>query len=677
MRFATVVLFALASLLPRGANAATINVDTTSTAESLPDACTLRAAVRAAAFFVAVGGCPAGDVQVTDVGGNVNTVVLPEGAVFTFTDSSAFGSSSALPNIGVLGPLVISGRGATIERSDQFPACDPMGPDTPDKFRLMNLTGDGAAALVTLRDLTLRNGCTVQGGGAINANQTAVSLHLDNVRIVGSRAGDGGALLFRSVGDLDVQRSYFLQNTSPANLAVNVAALGAGNTVRFRASTFAGNVGGLQMFRVGAGHIELRDSTFSENFTTLTSDPGAGTLVALLGDGQRKVLHNTFSGNITSRATAPSLAIVASNAAATSVQFQGNWLADESAAPNCQVTAGTISVTGANLSTDASCPSFALVAPGQMRPLGWYGGLVPTTPPLPNSMAIDVSTSCNDPVTGQLLGTDARGVPRPQDGDSIPGAQCDAGAAEFVRNQAPVIALPNPLTTLAGQSVPVQPQVVVSDPDSRLMPIRLRLEPDDGVLDFDASLLDCTTGDGVADPVAVCLGTVAELNDTLATLAYRPRAGFIGSDSLRVEVDDLGAGGDDQVPRGDAADLAINVLAATVAIASITGPVDFGNVEVGATVHRNLVITNTGNATLQALVLSLPPQGSGFVVTGSCGPIEPGASCTLDAAFTPPAVGAASYVLSVASNATNSPTVVSLQGNGVPNATMIFADGFE
>ena len=92
---------------------------------------------------------------------------------------------------------------------------------------------------------------------------------------------------------------------------------------------------------------------------------------------------------------------------------------------------------------------------------------------------------------------------------------------------------------------------------------------------------------------------------------------------------------------------------------------DFGDVIVGNTASQTVQLTNSGNANLT--ITSAPVTGAGFSTTGLTLPLTltPGQSSTFTARFAPGAAGAASGNISLASNASNSPTAVTLNGNGV------------
>ena len=112
----------------------------------------------------------------------------------------------------------------------------------------------------------------------------------------------------------------------------------------------------------------------------------------------------------------------------------------------------------------------------------------------------------------------------------------------------------------------------------------------------------------------------------------------------------------------------LTVTAATLLLNSSASSLSFGNVDVSTSSNQNVILTNAGNANVtisQVLV-----AGAGFNSTGANGIIlSPGQSTTLTATFAPSASGAASGKITVSSNATNSPSSISLSGMGMAPKT--------
>jgi hypothetical protein len=107
-------------------------------------------------------------------------------------------------------------------------------------------------------------------------------------------------------------------------------------------------------------------------------------------------------------------------------------------------------------------------------------------------------------------------------------------------------------------------------------------------------------------------------------------------------------------------------------ISASTGALDFDNSQLGVPKVLNgaVTLTNTGDATLvfpaNPFALSGANPGD-FSFAGTCGgaSVAPGGTCTVDATFTPSAIGARSATLTIDSDATNAAPSITLEGEGV------------
>jgi len=97
---------------------------------------------------------------------------------------------------------------------------------------------------------------------------------------------------------------------------------------------------------------------------------------------------------------------------------------------------------------------------------------------------------------------------------------------------------------------------------------------------------------------------------------------------------------------------------------------------VGSTGSQTVTITNTGNSNVT--ISSVTVAGAEFSASGVTAgtTLMPNQAVTLNVVFAPTAVGSASGNATVISNATNSPSVVSLTGSGVAQSTGGFICGF-
>jgi hypothetical protein len=102
-------------------------------------------------------------------------------------------------------------------------------------------------------------------------------------------------------------------------------------------------------------------------------------------------------------------------------------------------------------------------------------------------------------------------------------------------------------------------------------------------------------------------------------------------------------------------------VAATYVLTANPTSVTFANIQVGSNSSQNVTLTNTGNSnvTISAITPSGPFSASGVTPNTT---LTPNQSVTMSVTFTPATAGSASGSISVASNATGSPTVVSLSG---------------
>ena len=97
----------------------------------------------------------------------------------------------------------------------------------------------------------------------------------------------------------------------------------------------------------------------------------------------------------------------------------------------------------------------------------------------------------------------------------------------------------------------------------------------------------------------------------------------------------------------------------------------FGNVNVGSNSSLPATLTNTGNSSVT--ISSSNTTGAGFTVSGvsSGESLNPNQSIAVTVQFAPSAAGAVSGNLTIVSNATDSPTSISLSGTGTQQAQAV------
>ncbi len=114
------------------------------------------------------------------------------------------------------------------------------------------------------------------------------------------------------------------------------------------------------------------------------------------------------------------------------------------------------------------------------------------------------------------------------------------------------------------------------------------------------------------------------------------------------------------------ATLTVNAAATLVLNASPT-TVAFGNVTLPNSSTQNITLTNSGSSPVT--ISNVMIAGPGFNASGGNGVIlSAGQTTTITATFDPSTAGSAAGTLTVTSNATNSPTTITLSGTGVAAA---------
>src|ERR1700693_4076394 len=104
--------------------------------------------------------------------------------------------------------------------------------------------------------------------------------------------------------------------------------------------------------------------------------------------------------------------------------------------------------------------------------------------------------------------------------------------------------------------------------------------------------------------------------------------------------------------------------APTLLLNSSVSSLNFGNVNVSSSSAQNITMTNAGNSSVT--IAQVVVAGAGFNSTGASGmTLTPGQTIALTSTFAPSASGAAAGKITVSSNATNSPSSISLSGMGV------------
>jgi len=110
-------------------------------------------------------------------------------------------------------------------------------------------------------------------------------------------------------------------------------------------------------------------------------------------------------------------------------------------------------------------------------------------------------------------------------------------------------------------------------------------------------------------------------------------------------------------------------VAATQILSLSTNTVSFGNVGTGTSSTQTVTVTNTGNFNVQ--ISNITASGTGYSLSGAGVPITltPSQKLTFSVIFGPTVAGSASGSVTITSNATGSPSTITLSGSGVVAVT--------
>ena len=283
--------------------------------------------------------------------------------------------------------------------------------------RVFDVTASGNAFLLNL-GVTGGNSGTSAGGNIANAG----TLRLFNCVVSSGRnTATGGGLSIVPGASATIDGCTFSSNSASVG-----GGIASGGALSVRNSTFAANSAGF------GGAINVSGAV-SPQFTHVTV---AGNTATTSGGGVR-YLRSATTNNFGLRNT-----IVAENTAPSGRDVEGvfNSLGNNLIGVIDAAASGLVDATNGDIVGSVAAPVAA-----NLKPLGNYGGIVPTRPPLPASRAINSGAA----VAG--ITSDQRGLPRAVDGAP------DIGATEF--NLTPAGALQSDGTRLlvAGSGAYVQP----------------------------------------------------------------------------------------------------------------------------------------------------------------------------------------------------------------------------
>jgi len=168
-----------------------------------------------------------------------------------------------------------------------------------------------------------------------------------------------------------------------------------------------------------------------------------------------------------------------------------------------------------------------------------------------------------------------------------------------------------------------------------------------------------------------CGGTLAPAATCTITVVFTPTAAGPASASLSLASN--AANAPNTIALGGTGTTDPVAIAALSAIG-----LDFGTVSPGQSAVLPLVVTNTGGASLSIASVVLAGAGEFSILSDNCAgqSVAPAATCTVTVRFAPSVQGPRSGTITIASNASNSPTQVALAGRGaVPEPIPALAPG--
>ncbi|MEM4412690.1 MAG: choice-of-anchor Q domain-containing protein [Candidatus Caldarchaeum sp.] len=365
-------------------------------------------------------------IQEANAQAGSDTIILQPNTTYTLSLDATAGDEDLADeddlDIVAGSTITIQGNRATIRR-DPALGCTLNGSVAAGEFRIFEVPRGGD---LTLRDVTVRNGCAdgANGGGIDNLGTVTIT----NSTISGNSANYGGGGI-GNAGGIAITNSTISGN-SARQWGGGIINFG---TVIITNSTISGNSADLGGGIINANRVTLTNSTISNN----SANYGGG--IYNYSVGTVTLTNSTISGNrargfgggiYNQEGTVNASFVTIANNSAGSGQGGGifhvlgtvnikNSIVGNNTAGDCS---GSISSSGGNYDSDGSCfgGSGDVIFLG---PLQNNGG--PTqTHALLGGDPLGGAADCTD-VSNNQVNADQRGSPR------LVGGQCDAGAYEL------------------------------------------------------------------------------------------------------------------------------------------------------------------------------------------------------------------------------------------------------
>lgn len=159
--------------------------------------------------------------------------------------------------------------------------------------------------------------------------------------------------------------------------------------------------------------------------------------------------------------------------------------------------------------------------------------------------------------------------------------------------------------------------------------------------------------------------SLASRNSLSIQVMFQPNAAGTFSGSVIVTAQNTKGGGSSTALVSVSGTAVGAAQALSYLLSGSASSLSFSNTLIGTSASQGLTLTNSGTGTLTISQATI--SGTGFTLSGYSGSVSlaAGYSLPLTVSFAPIAAGTVSGSLTVVSNATNSPAVISLSGTGV------------